>query len=289
MKIIISHDVDHLTPWEHWNSLFLPKHIVRSFIEAICCNISSFEVIARFRDIARNQWNNIDELMEFDACHGIPATFFVAVGNGRDLEYSLDRAKFWIRRIREKGFDVGTHGIAYDDISGVLREYTTFKEASKMDVFGVRMHDIGTKAGDVIINGRNLDLLDKTGYLFSSNTFQWRLPFRTGRLWEFPVNIMDGYLFFKNGRWQNRSAAEAVREAGELLREAARRGLPYFTILFHDIFFSRSFKDIKEWYSRLVEHCEKYGWSFIGYREAVKELESQEFLSPVCTGAAKAD
>ncbi len=289
MKIIISHDVDHIAPWEHRKSLFVFKHVVRSFIELGCASISIGEMASRFREVAANKWNNIDELMEFDACHGIPSTFFVAVENGRDLDYSLDVSKFWIRRIRDKGFDVGVHGIACEDASGIFHECAAFREAAGIDVFGVRVHDIGVRAGDVRLNGATLALLDKAGYLFSSNTFEWKAPFRTGSLWEFPVNIMEAYLFYKNGKWQNRSAAQAVRETEELLNRAARKGLPYFSILFHDFFFSGSFRDIREWYFRLIDYCAKKGWSFVGYREAVKELEAQESSSDVFASASVAD
>jgi hypothetical protein len=33
MKIIISHDIDHITVFEHKKDLIIPKFIIRSFIE----------------------------------------------------------------------------------------------------------------------------------------------------------------------------------------------------------------------------------------------------------------
>ena len=99
MKIIISHDVDHITPWEHKKDLIIPKFIVRSFIEFGLRYISLFELRSRFKSLVENKWQNIEELMRFDRENEIPSTFFLAVNTGKGLSYSVDDAQLWIKRI----------------------------------------------------------------------------------------------------------------------------------------------------------------------------------------------
>jgi len=104
MKIIIYHDIDHITVFEHKKDLIIPKFIIRSFIELGLGYISFSELGLRFRDILKNKWNNIEELMAFSIENNVPATFFIGVNNGRCLSYSLEDSKFWINKIKEKGF-----------------------------------------------------------------------------------------------------------------------------------------------------------------------------------------
>lgn len=89
MKIIISHDVDHITVWEHRKDLIIPKFIMRSFIEFTLGYISTSEIRNRFKEFVKNKWQNIKELIEFDRENKIPSTFFIGVANGMGLNYSL--------------------------------------------------------------------------------------------------------------------------------------------------------------------------------------------------------
>jgi hypothetical protein len=134
------------------------------------------------------------------------------------------------------------------------------------------MHDIGTKARDVKIAGDELDLIRRAGYLFSSSTFALTDPYRIGTLWEFPVHIMDGYLFEKDCRWQNRTLRQAQEETDRLIRTAAAMGLRYFSILFHDFFFSDGFRQWKEWYCWLIEYIRENRIEFSDYKTAIQEL-----------------
>ena len=101
MKIIISHDVDHITVWEHKKDLIISKFIVRSFIEFGLGYISPVELKIRFKSLLENKWQNIEELMQFDKENEIPSTFFVGIVNGLGLSYSLKDAEFWIKRIQQ--------------------------------------------------------------------------------------------------------------------------------------------------------------------------------------------
>ena len=47
IKVIISHDVDHITAWEHSKDLIIPKFVARMFVEHGLGYISRCEVKSR--------------------------------------------------------------------------------------------------------------------------------------------------------------------------------------------------------------------------------------------------
>jgi hypothetical protein len=140
MKIIVSHDVDHLTVWEHSYDLVLPKFLVRAILEYGFNKISLHELIERLKCFRANKWENIAELMAFNKAHHIPATFFLGVAHGKGMCYSLKNVEPWINRIRSEGFHAGLHGVAYNSESAIQKEHRLFKEISGTDTFGIRMH-----------------------------------------------------------------------------------------------------------------------------------------------------
>jgi len=267
MKIIISHDVDHITVWEHKKDLIIPKFIVRSFIEFWLGYISSFELKGRFKSILENRWQNIEELMQFDKENEIPSTFFIGVANGLGLNYSLKDAEFWIKGIQKEGFTVGVHGIAFDDYVGIEKEHELFKEVLKSNNFGIRIHYIRTTS-------KTLDFLNSSGYLFDSSLYKLRNPFRVGNLWEFPLHIMDGYIICKKSRWQDQTLEQAKETTKREIGKAYKNKIKYHTILFHDRYFSNGFKTWKEWYVWLVGYLKDNQVEFISHRDAIKELET---------------
>lgn len=77
MKIIISHDIDHLTVKEHLlKDLIIPKLIVRNQIELITGSVQLSEYFLRWKNILNNKMENIKEIVKFDKENGIPSTFF---------------------------------------------------------------------------------------------------------------------------------------------------------------------------------------------------------------------
>ena len=166
MKVIISHDVDHIKVWEHKRDLIIPKFIARSFIEFVLGYISFFELKNRGKSIIENRWQNLEELLQFDKENDVPSTFFIGVNNGVGLSYSLKNAKLWIKIIQQKGFDVGVHGIAFDDYIVIEKEYELFKDILKSNNFGIRMHYIRSTS-------KTLDFLNRAGYLFDSSLYKF--------------------------------------------------------------------------------------------------------------------
>ncbi|MCD6579458.1 hypothetical protein J7L48_08270 [bacterium] len=267
MKIIISHDVDHITAWEHKKDLIIPKFIVRSFIEFGLGYISFFELKSRFKSLVENKWQNIEELMKFDRENRIPSTFFIGVANGLGLSYSLKDAEYWIRKVSVQGFGIGTHGIAFNNYAGIKNEYDIFRNLSGLESIGIRMHYLRNFEG-------TLGFLDKAGYLFDSSIYKLENPFKVGNLWEFPLHIMDSYIFYKDSKWQNQTLEQAKKETQKIIENAYKKNIEYFTILFHSRSFSGSFKTFKLWYIWLISWLKDNGFEFISYKRAIQELDA---------------
>ncbi|MFZ0035414.1 MAG: hypothetical protein WAK60_10580 [Sedimentisphaerales bacterium] len=268
MKVIISHDVDSITAWEHKKDLAIPKFIVRSSIELVIGKISFTEYLLRFEELAKNNHQNLEELMGFDKENEVPSVFFVGVNNGVTLSYSLKNAEYWIKKIVEKEFDVGVHGIEFDNLNGINREYEIFKKLSGLKKFGIRMH--------YLRNSRDtLKFIDKASYIFDSTLYESKNPYKIGNLWEFPLHIMDAYLFCENSKWQNRTLEQVKETTKVKIDRAYSGGIKYFTVLFHDRYFSNSFKSWKDWYVWTVGYLKSSGFKFTTYREAIQELEKK--------------
>lgn len=268
MKVIISHDVDHITVWEHKKDLIIPKFIVRGSMELVIGKIGFTEYFLRFKDLAENKWQNSEELMEFDGGEQIPSTFFIGAANGVGLSYSLKNAEFWIKKTIEKGFDVGVHGIEFNDLGGIKKEYETFKQISGLSKFGIRMHYLRNSTD-------TLKFLNEVGYIFDSTLYKPENPFKVGGLWEFPLHIMDGYLFCENSKWQNKSLEQCKDKTRRIIDGAYKKDIKYLTILFHDTYFSNSFRSWKDWYIWAIGHLKNSGFEFTNYGEAIKELEKK--------------
>jgi len=266
MKIIISHDVDHITVWEHKKDFIIPKFIVRNFIEFCLGYISASEISGRFKNIIKNKWQNLEELMKFNKENRIPSTFFIGVSKGMYLNYSLKDSGSWINRILREGFDVGVHGIAYEDFNSIKKEYEIFKELSGMKRFGIRIHYLSNSENTVYF-------LREAGYLFDSSSYAMRNPYKVGGLWEFPLHIMDAYVFYKNSRWQNQNLEQARANTKRVIDDLQKNGINYITVLFHDRYFSDGFRSWKNWYIWFSNWCKENGFEFINYRKAVQELE----------------
>lgn len=266
MKIIISHDVDHFSNREHINDLIIPKFFARSTIEFIVGSIDIKEFYLRFINIFQKKWHNIDHLIDFDRENFVPSTFFIAVEKGLGLNYSLKDAKFWINEILKNGFEVGLHGINFDNYKDIKRECEIFKDISKLNNFGIRMHYLRW-------SDNTLNILNDSGFIFDTTIYKIQNPYKFGEIWEFPLHIMDTYLFYKNCRWQNQSFNQAVDSTKKIVEKAYNKNIKYFTVLSHSRVFHDRFSHWKKWYIWLVEYFKKNGFEFIDYRKAIKELE----------------
>jgi len=272
VKVIISHDVDHLSVREHARDLIVPKFIVRFGIEWFLGYTRWREVELAFRSLWTGSWQHIDELMDFDQAHGVPSTFFLATANGRKLRYSIADAGRWIAKVRERGFDVGVHGIEYQSAEGARRELALFRRFADQDAIGVRMHNIGFSQSSIRLTRTDVEMLFDVGYSYSTTTFDEKGPWARGALWEFPIHLMDGHLFEVGRPWKTRTLEQARRNTIERLSKAADRGISHFSLLFHDIHFCDCYADYKAWYIWLVEYLKTAGYPLCSYRDALGEL-----------------
>ena len=141
MKAIISHDIDHITVWEHlFKDTIIPKYMIRMHVELLKNKISLREYTLRWSDLFKNKWQNIDELVTFNNINLVPSSFFIAVNKGVGLNYSNESALLWIEQMQRRNCEIGIHGIDFDDEKLIKREFDLFSSLTKINSFGIRMH-----------------------------------------------------------------------------------------------------------------------------------------------------
>lgn len=269
MKAIVSHDIDHLTLSEHYlKDLVVPKYFVRSKIELFTGKISLKEFFLRVGDIFKNQWQHIEELHQYNTAHKVPTTYFIGVNNGVGLSYSKEQAAFWIKKMQQMGCDVNIHGIEFESFETINAEYQLFGELSGQTVFGTRMHYIRK-------NEHTFTNMAKAGYLFDSSEMSFKAPYKIGTMWEFPFQIMDGYIIEKPRQWQSKNFFQSCEETKKIIDQAAEMKLPYLGIDFHDRYFSDAHKTWKDWYRWLIEYLESQKIEFVNFKQAVEELGNE--------------
>lgn len=267
MKIIISHDVDHLYRRDHYHDLIFIKRGIRAFLELFKHEISVEECFHRIKNMFLFQQHHIDEVMKWDKEYGIPSTFFFGMEKGIGMNYSRRDVVPMIYEVEKNNFSVGVHGIAYKQLEKMQQEYIDFKKIVKRTDYGIRMHYVRR-------DDTTFEKLSELNYLFDTSEFNkksgycLKSPYKVGDMWEFPLCIMDGYL--------PKRINEKKEETKKLLEIGRKKGLPYFTILFHDYLFSDAFLTMREWYKWLIKYLKMEGYEFISYSDAICELEKED-------------
>lgn len=269
MKIIISHDVDHLYVWDHLKrDLIMEKLWIRSTYHLLKGMISPGTLFYRYTMPFHDRMHRINELMDYDKEHHIPSAFFFGMDNVLGMSYRKGQAAPEIKKVLEEGFDAGVHGAEYKDPGGIKKEHDDFAGISGLAQFGIRNHYVRFDDG-------TFRKQEQAGYLFDSTWFdksmrELKAPYKVGDMWEFPLHIMDGYIC-KEGRLE-----EGLQKTYATIGKVREMGIPYCTILFHDYQFDDRYSpQMKRWYMETVRHCEEMGYGFISYRDAVRELEGQ--------------
>ncbi len=268
MKVIVSHDVDHITFWEHRKDLIIPKFFVRNAIECATGNISFSEMMRRFGPVCSNRWHRLPELIAFDLAEKIPSTFFFGMNNGCNLNYSLRNASFWIQYAADHGFDVGVHGIGYHNSEEIRKEFSSFKTISGKTGFGIRMHYLRQTID-------TLKYLSEAGYSFDSTVRTPLSPYKIGEMWEFPLHIMDGDIMQHGKPYGNKSLKQAQLLTKSVIDQVFENQSPYLTVLFHDLYFDHSFSVWYDWYHWIIEYLKSSGFEFTGYHQALKDLDDK--------------
>lgn len=270
MKIIVSHDVDHLYPADHFfTDLILEKMWVRSFLQLCKGKIGWKTFGYRLTLPFRKRMNCIDEVMAFDRANGVKSVFFFGMDKLLGMSYDRETAAPMIRHVLENGFDAGVHGVDYQDPEAIRGEHDAFAALSGMEYFGVRNHYVR-------FDEETFGKMDRAGYLFDSTWFnkkqvELRPPYKVGAMWEFPLHIMDTYICHPG------QVDAGIAQTKQVIRQAEQMGMPYCTILFHDYqFHDGQDPQMKRWYMETIAFCRENQYEFISYRDAIRELENEQ-------------
>lgn len=270
MKAIISHDIDHIKVWEHlMRDTILPKFILRSNIELILGKISLSEFLSRAEDFFSNKWQRIEELIVFNKQMGIPSSFFIGVENGLGLSYQNAASAYWIKKMSESGCEVGVHSLGFESFDLVKKEFDRFASTSQIKNFGNRMHYMRS-------NDLTFPFLALAGYKYDSTEHSFKNPYKIGKMWEFPIQIMDGWMIEKGKRWQTQNLSQAIENTKLVIDKAHSKNLTHLGIDFHDRYFSKSFQTWLDWYVWLTGYLKQNGIEFVNFDKAILELEKEE-------------
>lgn len=266
MKIIISHDVDHLTWHEHWiRDFFIPKFLARQVALALHGHIPYWLFLKRIIEPARNHINNLKELVALNREQNIPATFFIAMNRGLGIAYSRRQAIQTIYWLIEQGFATGVHGNTPSmRQENIVDEYENFAKITGGEYnFGIRNHYL--RKNHVFLNQA-----EQAGYVFdSTESGLKRSRILNSGLIEFPVCLMDVYLM----RQVNHDLEQAKNKTVETLQAAESAKLDYFTIDTHDIYFSTLFPEYKAWYEWLILYIQSR-YETIDFLSAARETKN---------------
>lgn len=271
MKIIVSHDIDHLHWKEHlFRDSFIPRLAARTARQVIKRQVSIAQASARMNFWSDKRINRLKELTTFLGQNKIPATFFLAMNQGLSLSYKEHEISPFIPWLLNQGFDVGLHGIAYNQRSMMLMEQERLmKHLAKSGCKatpGIRMHYL--RHDETTPN-----LLADLGYPFDSTEYGIKNPYlHAGKTWMFPISIMETYAF-QQGTF---TLDQAKQYSIECFQEAKHSKLTYFTINFHDPYFDSAYADIQSWFLWIIDYIQKQGWSFVNFRQAVEELSTKK-------------
>lgn len=269
MKIIISHDVDHLTLWEHvFKDTIVPKFYLRSYLEFFKRKISLNELIKRHGDIFYNKWNGIEEIMNFNKSENITSTFFFGMSNGLGLSYNYLDTKKYIRLLLQNNFEVGVHGISFDNDKNMKIELDRFKQVSGLEKFGIRMHYLRK-------NDKTIDKIKNLGYSFDSTDSEFKESSYNDNFFQFPIHLMDGWIMYADKKYQNVNLEEAKARTKLIIKNALEKKIDFFSFLFHDCYFSDRYKTWMDWYIWTIKYLKEQNFEFITYSDAINLIKNK--------------
>jgi hypothetical protein len=269
MKIILSHDIDHLNWSEHLlRDTYIPKLILRTGLQRIKNLIDTKTALARIDCISKNRLHRLDELIRFLKNEQIRSTFFIGFGNGLNLSYTNKQALDIGQRLVNDGFAVGIHGIQYNSLEGIKSEKTKGTSLLSTQKFtGIRMHYLR-------YDPHTPQLLSASGYMYDSTEYKIADPYEVcAGLWSFPIGVMDCYAVTP----EHESLELGKTYTLKLIKEAIHKKLNYFVVNFHDIYFDdNGYNNYKEWLIWLVQHLKNQGHTFTDFETAITDLQQSK-------------
>ena len=171
--------------------------------------------------------------------------------------------------MKSRNCEIGLHGIDFDNQESINKEYDLFKALTMSKNFGIRMHYVRNTA-------ETFTLLANAGYSYDSTEHGFKNPYKIGNMWEFPFQIMDGWIIENYKKWQSLNLVQAKENTLKLIDKAHQNNLDYLGIDFHDRYFSHAFKTWLDWYIWLVDYLKTNKIEFVNFDLAIKELEQKQ-------------
>lgn len=259
MKIIVSHDVDHLYWSEHISDTFILKFYYNSLKWYIKGYIDYEEFKYKIKRIFRKELHRLNELVSFNNSFGVKSNFFIGLANGKGLNYSLRNAIVFISKLEELNQEVGIHGISYNDKNLMTKEFELLKQNLKSDIYGIRMHYLRNDSS-------TLNILNEIGYNFDSSEYGLKPEYKIGNMIEYPISIMESYLWRDAGFNYDKMMDYTKKRVDE----AVQKKLNYFIINFHDLHFDNSYLIFKKWYEKTIEYLKNNSFEFTNFNMETK-------------------
>lgn len=266
MRVIVSHDVDNLTRKEHSKDLIVVKMVIRAFIELFLFRINLKTFYFRMKLIITNNFNNIDSLSDLDQKYNTKATYFFATSNDNTLAYKAEDTIDLIKTIKSKNLNVGIHGIAYDDLNEMKKEYNKYINLHNIKSIGIRMHYLRKSEN-------TLKFMKEIGYIYDTTeySYDFKQPYVSEEgIVEIPTHLMDSYLFQEKG-FQKYDSEYIIEKTKKMIDENINKDI-ILNINFHQEYFSEGWNDWKTWYEWCVMYCNEKKINFASYEEVTNEF-----------------
>ncbi len=223
--ICITHDVNHLG--HTWDNFL--KHLFISFVEMTNGRrtLKQLQLYIRNRSLSPDSWYCLDEWIDLETTHEIPATYFFCTQPGRNVKYTVDDVSAAAGKLGK--FAIGVHGQNSSDILSMKHEFSEMKRILGKPPQGIRMHSLKTEPP-------SHTLLTRTGYVFDSSEYDETLkqPYKKGQIVIIPYHIKGSLLvdpFLKNFTpeeaiaWTEKLIERAKREKKVIVANLQQRSL----------------------------------------------------------------
>jgi peptidoglycan/xylan/chitin deacetylase (PgdA/CDA1 family) len=214
-RVVLTHDVD----WSPSGPCL--KHILarkERFSE---------NIISRVVQEGYNPYFNIPDLMEIEEKYGVKSTFFFR--HKYDDGSFVDSYEKVIRDLVIGGWEVGVHINDASTVDSMRIEKEAVERIARRTTYGSRVHNLRIEFSKLSFI-EEAELKYDSSVTFSKDAIDVRNTgyFNVGKLVEFPVTIMDAYLFTYMHIPEER-IIDTVKKAVKL---STKKG--FMTILWHD-------------------------------------------------------
>ena len=182
VRVILTHDVDYPPQGPGLNHILARR------------DRFSEEIISRVISEGYNPYLGIPDIMSFEEDYGFKSTFFFRYKY--DDGTTVKAYEEILRELIKGGWEISLHINDPSSLEAILMEKKTLEYVLNASVYGSRVHNLNIKI-------ENLPILAKAGFKYDSsitfNKYDVDLKntgfFNAGGILEFPITIMDAYLF----------------------------------------------------------------------------------------------